>query len=62
MASKYTPEQLSAMAATVLIEENRGSPRPLHFYITVAQRAGLTAEEVRNRTIAMSEGPFDVKA
>ena len=61
--AKYSPEALKAMATVVLEEEKLPvkSAGPLHLYITVAQRTGLQPTEVRERIIAMAEGPLDVK-
>jgi hypothetical protein len=60
--SRYSPDQLKAMATIVLDAEGQRDPRPLHLYIVVAQHTGIQPMEVRERIIALAEGPLDVKA
>ena len=62
MASKYSPEHLQVMAGAVLAEENQQSSRPLHLYITIAQRTGIPPMEVRERIIQYSKGPLHAEA
>lgn len=62
MASKYSSEQLKAMATIVLEEENQMSNRPLHLYITVSQRTGIPPMEVRERIIQYARGPLHATA